>query len=409
MNEPILLTRNPSALSSSEGRDSEVSVTSIDSTTDHADRVGAIVRSVGNYSVLSELGRGSYGAVYLVEDRHQTPASPSPTPEQDRNSETSSSCSSPIPRQRYAMKVVTETKKTNRRATLRESALRRPSQAVKNAAGTTTTATATATPLSPIAREIAIMKQLSHPNIVHLVACIREESPPYSMFIVVDFCEAGPVMTQVENDNNESGKSEPITPPPPPPPSLQSQNSTEKQQAEPPRNSAALGPRFVSPITETVIGEALCSTLMSQIVSAMEYLHAHGIAHRDLKPDNILCDFDDHIKIIDFGVSHLFDKEGEDKREGSGHWVYDTAGTWLFWSPEMVEGSQSTAEPAPYDAYKADVWAAGICMWIMLFGSLPYYGELPMDIFQKISQPVLPPCLIDCRQSVRVSLGHCLP
>merc|ERR1719399_432883 len=61
--------------------------------------------------------------------------------------------------------------------------------------------------------------------------------------------------------------------------------------------------------------EKIGSTLMKQMLQAVNYLHTHGICHRDLKPDNFLLadktDIDKaHIKLIDFGTAKLF-KSGE--------------------------------------------------------------------------------------------------
>ncbi len=46
---------------------------------------------------------------------------------------------------------------------------------------------------------------------------------------------------------------------------------------------------------------------MAEIVLILEFLHSHGIAHRDVKPENILLTRDRHLKFIDFGTSIVFD------------------------------------------------------------------------------------------------------
>jgi 3-phosphoinositide dependent protein kinase-1 len=46
---------------------------------------------------------------------------------------------------------------------------------------------------------------------------------------------------------------------------------------------------------------------MAEIVLILEFLHANGIAHRDVKPENILLTKDRHLKFIDFGTSIVFD------------------------------------------------------------------------------------------------------
>lgn len=54
--------------------------------------------------------------------------------------------------------------------------------------------------------------------------------------------------------------------------------------------------------------ESRLMELFTDIAKGVEYLHSHGITHRDLKPDNLLIDKDHRIKIGDFGISLLYDR-----------------------------------------------------------------------------------------------------
>lgn len=112
---------------------------------------------------------------------------------------------------------------------------------------------------------------------------------------------------------------------------------------------------------------------------------------RDLKPENILVTLDGDIKVVDFGVSQDF---GNESNAASG-FVRDTKGSWPFWAPEMIDNHSANA----YSAYSADVWAAGVCLWIFVFGALPFWApgpsHLPDPIFEeilscKISPPTFP-------------------
>ena len=45
-----------------------------------------------------------------------------------------------------------------------------------------------------------------------------------------------------------------------------------------------------------------------ELVSGIEYLHKSGVCHRDLKPENLLLDYDNTLKIVDFGLSNMYEK-----------------------------------------------------------------------------------------------------
>lgn len=133
--------------------------------------------------------------------------------------------------------------------------------------------------------------------------------------------------------------------------------------------------------------------MFRQLLSAMKYLHHNKIAHRDLKPENLLLTAEGNLKLADFGVSEDFSTgEGEEARDGM---VANTKGSWPFFSPEMVDADDDNK----YDAYKADVWAAASCLWVFVFGKLPFWQphdpHNPQPIFDlliaaKTQMPPLP-------------------
>jgi 5'-AMP-activated protein kinase catalytic alpha subunit len=47
-------------------------------------------------------------------------------------------------------------------------------------------------------------------------------------------------------------------------------------------------------------------------LAGIEYIHQSGICHRDLKPENLLLDFDKTLKIVDFGLSNMYDNETDE-------------------------------------------------------------------------------------------------
>lgn len=60
-----------------------------------------------------------------------------------------------------------------------------------------------------------------------------------------------------------------------------------------------------------------------------------------------------------------------------------TEGTWAFWSPDMCSGSS-------FSGYAADMWAAGVCLYIFVTGKLPFYNTAPLDLMDLIKEGQVP-------------------
>lgn len=102
--------------------------------------------------------------------------------------------------------------------------------------------------------------------------------------------------------------------------------------------------------------EDVAKHLFKGIVEGLRYCHARGILHRDIKLDNILLTSEGDIKICDFGVSKLV-KAGETLRE--------QCGTPAYIAPEVFEGQG-------YEGFASDVWSAGVVLYAMLYGTVPF-------------------------------------
>jgi len=117
--------------------------------------------------------------------------------------------------------------------------------------------------------------------------------------------------------------------------------------------------------------EKEASNIVRQIVSAVAYLHEHGIAHRDLKPENLLTSGDgdsEVIKIADFGFSKNF---GEDKLKTS-------CGSPGYVAPEVLTNED-------YDN-SVDMWSVGVIIYILLCGYPPFYADNAPALFKKIME-----------------------
>ena len=113
------------------------------------------------------------------------------------------------------------------------------------------------------------------------------------------------------------------------------------------------------------ISEHRTADILSQLLSALRYLHDHGVVHRDIKSENIIYN-GKYIKIIDFGTSKHFDPL---KHMG------DLKGTVYYVAPEVITKKYNE---------KCDVWSAGVLLFILLTGNPPFTGDKDQEIFGNI-------------------------
>ncbi|KAL7124088.1 hypothetical protein ABFS83_14G025600 [Erythranthe nasuta] len=116
-----------------------------------------------------------------------------------------------------------------------------------------------------------------------------------------------------------------------------------------------------------VFGESEARRIMVPLMEAIAHCHRLGVAHRDIKPDNILFNSYNQLKLVDFGSAECF---------GNGGLMSGIVGTPYYIAPEVVSGR-------PYDE-KIDVWSAGVILYIMLAGIPPFYGESAKEIFEAV-------------------------
>ena len=119
------------------------------------------------------------------------------------------------------------------------------------------------------------------------------------------------------------------------------------------------------------ISEEEACLYFQQIISGIEYLHKLKIAHRDIKAENILIEQNTKtIKIVDFGLSNTYD----DKEEGM---LSTACGSPCYAAPEMLEGKL-------YKGGKVDIWSAGVVLFAMICGYLPFEDEDNSELYKKI-------------------------
>ena len=61
-------------------------------------------------------------------------------------------------------------------------------------------------------------------------------------------------------------------------------------------------------VRNTRLNEQQAAKFYWELIGGIEYLHKSGVCHRDLKPENLLLDYDNTLKIVDFGLSNMYEK-----------------------------------------------------------------------------------------------------
>ncbi|XP_065873321.1 calcium-dependent protein kinase SK5 isoform X2 [Euphorbia lathyris] len=120
--------------------------------------------------------------------------------------------------------------------------------------------------------------------------------------------------------------------------------------------------------------EREAAKLIKTIVGVVETCHSLGVMHRDLKPENFLFENDEEdaaLKATDFGLS-VFYKPGES--------FTDVVGSPYYVAPEVLRKHYGP---------EADVWSAGIILYILLSGVPPFWAETEIGIFRQILQAKL--------------------
>lgn len=261
--------------------------------------------------IKQEIGRGSFGAVHLAVDQHGA---------------------------EFAVK---EFSKSRLRKRAQSNILRRPhasrrvgqlaaggeynSPLHRHSSADISDQKMDGNPLSLIKEEIAVMKKLNHNNLVSLIEVLDDPNED-SLYMVLEMCKKGVVM-KVGVD----------------------------ERADP-------------------YDDESCRCWFRDLILGIEYLHAQGVVHRDIKPDNLLLTEDDILKVVDFGVSEIFEKRSEMKTAKS-------AGSPAFLPPELC-----VAKHGHISGKAADIWSMGVTLYCLRFGRIPFEKPGVLDLYESIKK-----------------------
>src|SRR3954451_17049279 len=112
--------------------------------------------------------------------------------------------------------------------------------------------------------------------------------------------------------------------------------------------------------------------ITTEVASALDYAHRHGVIHRDIKPENILL-HDGEALVADFGISLAVSQAGASRMTETGM----SLGTPHYMSPEQAMGEREITA-------RSDVYALGAVLYEMLSGEPPFTGPTAQDIVAKV-------------------------
>ncbi|CAD6439970.1 a4ccfe54-a8b9-48c1-9c45-5ec304feb66f [Sclerotinia trifoliorum] len=275
---------------------------------------GRAEHHINQYIIKDEIGRGSFGAVHLAVDQYGS---------------------------EFAVK---EFSKSRLRKRAQSNILRRPhyvrrpghlaagsglnSPLHRHSASDIHIGEQQGNPLYLIKEEIAIMKKLNHPNLVSLIE-VLDDPEEDSLYMVLEMCKKGVVM------------------------------------------KVGLGEKADPYDIES------CRCWFRDLILGIEYLHAQGVVHRDIKPDNLLLTEDDVLKVVDFGVSEMFEK-------ASDMMTAKSTGSPAFLPPELC-----ITKHGDVSGRAADIWSMGVSLYCLRFGHIPFEKTGVLELYEAIKNDEL--------------------
>jgi eukaryotic-like serine/threonine-protein kinase len=124
--------------------------------------------------------------------------------------------------------------------------------------------------------------------------------------------------------------------------------------------------------------------IMQQVLNGLKAAHMQAVIHRDLKPANVILRGGSHAIVVDFGMAKIVTGGGTGTTALTTHNM--VFGTPEYMSPEQARGDELDA--------RCDVYAAGIILYELLTGTVPFSGATPLNVLTAhLTSPPVPPRL----------------
>lgn len=122
--------------------------------------------------------------------------------------------------------------------------------------------------------------------------------------------------------------------------------------------------------------EREASTVITQLLSAVSFMHHENMIHRDIKFENILFENrndDAQIKLIDFGITKTYSEKKDNERCST----FNSSGTIYTMAPEIFDVNAECT-------FQSDMWSLGVVAFMLLSNKMPFWGNTVEEISQKI-------------------------
>jgi serine/threonine protein kinase len=149
------------------------------------------------------------------------------------------------------------------------------------------------------------------------------------------------------------------------------------------------------------IEETKALEIIVDVARGLDYMHAKGYVHKDVKPGNIMLTRDGHVKLCDLGFAQPMYRTEPEKVDRLAETDTTTpavpadddltVGTVQFMSPEQAQGKRDLD-------VRSDIYSLGATLFYMVMGELPFKGETDMDLMAKHVMEELDSAAIKDRQ-----------